>query len=160
MILRSKSMSIFSYLNVPLTFAFQSFRAFEILPIFKQLCPLRKESTFRGSLLGKTSTVSWPWLRDTSQTPVVQNWWRYGIHWLNLYPVDNAFWFPYYLSAGWWFIQWIALSNVWTKNRDHLSAVWLLGEYPRPQTDLGMVYGISNSRSESVNLECWGVDGT
>ena len=31
---------------------------------------------------------------------------------------------------------------------------------PWPQTDFGMVYGISNSRSVSVNLECWGVDGT
>ena len=31
---------------------------------------------------------------------------------INLYPVDNAI--SSYLSAGWWFIRWIALFNVWT----------------------------------------------
>ena len=55
MILRSKSMSIFSYLNVPSAF----------LPLSE----------------GYKPSPSWPKLDD-------------GIHWINLYPVDNAFGFP------------------------------------------------------------------
>ena len=55
MILRSKSMSIFSYLNVPPAF----------LPLSE----------------GYKPSPSWPKLDD-------------GIHWINLYPMDNSFGFP------------------------------------------------------------------
>ena len=126
----------------------------------EQLCPLRKQPTFRGyHFWEKRRLFHDPEWGIQVKPQLSKTGWRYGIHWINLYPVDNAFGFPITypldgdLSSGY-----IALSNVWTKNRD-LSAVWLLGEYPRPQTDFGMVYGISNSRSESVT-ECWGMDGT
>lgn len=49
----------------------------------------------------KVQDVSTKW-----QEPVAQKV-DDAIHWRNLYPVHNAYWFPIYLSGGYWFIQWI-----------------------------------------------------
>ena len=51
-----------------------------------------------------------------------------AIHWINHYPVDDAIFLLVsliLLSRGWWFIQWITLSNVWTTGARNISGILL-----------------------------------